>query len=76
MIDLRNVITDFPKASAYAVLYELVCICGVESVKSALAEIEARKMETNDKVIKASSCTCNAYQLENYGCKCGASKEA
>jgi hypothetical protein len=30
-----------------------------------------RKTYAGNKALKA-KCTCNAYQLENFGCKCGA----
>ena len=30
--------------------------------------VSAEKVDSG----KAPGCTCNAYQLENYGCKCGA----
>ncbi len=39
MIDLKNVKVDFPPNSAYAVLYNLVQICGIDSVMSAFVEI-------------------------------------
>ena len=30
------------------------------------------KVSTPEPLVKAKACTCNAYQLENYGCQCGA----
>ena len=41
MTDLKKVIADFPKTSAYAVLDDLVRVCGVGSVLRALSEIVA-----------------------------------
>lgn len=39
MMDLKNFIADFQKTSAYDVLHDLVLVCGIESVLSALSEI-------------------------------------
>jgi len=38
-------------------------------VSKALDDLEAAQQ---DKQPKTKKCTCNAYQLENFGCKCGA----
>ena len=38
-MDLKNFIADFQKTSAYDVLHDLVLVCGIESVLSALSEI-------------------------------------
>ncbi len=45
MTDLKKVIADFPKTNAYAVLDDLVRVCGVDSVLSALFEINAAQQQ-------------------------------
>jgi hypothetical protein len=45
MTNLKNVAVNFAKTSAYDVLKDMVYVCGVDSVLSALAEIVAEQEE-------------------------------
>jgi hypothetical protein len=45
MTDLKKVAVNFAKASAYDVLKDMVYVCGVDSILSALAEIVAEQEE-------------------------------
>lgn len=60
MTDLKNVIADFQKTSAYAVLDDLVRVCGIDSVLGALSEITAAQQRVHPTV----SQPCAKHNME------------
>lgn len=61
MTDLKNVIADFQKTSAYAVLDDLVRVCGIDSVLGALSEITAAEQSVYPTL--ATSCENHPLKL-------------
>ena len=64
MIDLRDVLTEFPRGDAYHVLNSLVRDCGVGSVLFALSEIMDAKKFT-DSALGFSDCVCDVFSLKH-----------
>lgn len=67
--DLRNVIFSNGTSSAHQTLMSMLDAVGRESFVAGVIKVLNEYTEPT-----LPTCKCNAYQLENFGCQCGASE--